>query len=41
MKTVVKSTTDPDCGLFVKGDHKKQLAYEAHTACVSTVSFLQ
>ena len=32
-KTVVKSTTDPDCGLFVKGDHKKQLAYEAHTAC--------
>lgn len=33
MKTVVKSTTDPDCGLFVKGDHKKQLAYEAHTAC--------
>ena len=32
-KTVTKSTTDPDCGLFVKGDHKKQLAYEAHTAC--------
>ena len=32
-KTVVKSTTDPDCGLFVKGDHKKQMAYEAHTAC--------
>lgn len=31
--TVTKSTTDPDCGLFVKGDHKKQLAYEAHTAC--------
>ena len=22
-----------DCGLFVKGEHKKQLAYEAHTAC--------
>ena len=32
-KTVTGSTTDPDCGLFVKGDHKKQLAYEAHTAC--------
>lgn len=32
-KIVTKSTTDPDCGLFVKGDHKKQLAYEAHTAC--------
>lgn len=32
-KTVVKSTTDPECGLFVKGDHKKQMAYEAHTAC--------
>lgn len=23
-KTVTKSTTDPDCDLFVKGDHKKQ-----------------
>ena len=33
MKTVIRSTTDPDCGMFVKGDHKKQLAYEAHTAC--------
>ena len=32
-KIVVKSTTDPDSGLFVKGEHKKQLAYEAHTAC--------
>ena len=32
-KTVTVSTTDPDCGMFVKGDHKKQLAYEAHTAC--------
>ena len=32
-KTVTKSTTDPDCGLFVKGEHQKQLAYEAHTAC--------
>lgn len=30
---VTKSVTDPDCGLFVKGDHKRQFAYEAHTAC--------
>lgn len=30
-KTV--STTDPDCGMFVKGQHKRQFAYEAHTAC--------
>lgn len=25
--------TDPDSGLFVKGEHKRQFAYEAHTAC--------
>ena len=31
-KTV--STTDPESGLFVKGEHEKQFAYEAHTACV-------
>ena len=31
-RTVIKSTTDPDCGLFVKGEHKRQFAYEAHTA---------
>ena len=30
-KTV--STTDPECGLFVKGEHERQFAYEAHTAC--------
>ena len=30
-KTV--STTDPDSGLFVKGEHEKQFAYEAHTVC--------
>ena len=30
-KTV--STTDPDSGMFVKGDHERQFAYEAHTAC--------
>lgn len=32
-KTVTQSITDPDSGLFVKGDHKRQFAYEAHTAC--------
>ena len=30
-KTV--STTDPDCGMFVKGEHERQFADEAHTAC--------
>lgn len=30
-KTV--STTDKDCGMFVKGEHERQFAYEAHTAC--------
>lgn len=32
-RTVTKSVTDPDCGLFVKGSHERQFAYEAHTAC--------
>ncbi len=32
-KIVIKSTTDPDCGMFVKVEHKKQFAYEANTAC--------
>lgn len=32
-KKVTKSVTDPDSGMFVKGDHKRQFAYEAHTAC--------
>ena len=32
-KTITQSVTDPDSGLFVKGDHKRQFAYEAHTAC--------
>jgi len=31
--TVTNSVTGPDCGLFVKGNHKRQFAYEAHTAC--------
>lgn len=30
-KTV--STTDPDSGMFVKGEHERQFAYEDHTAC--------
>ena len=33
VRMVTKSVTDPDCGLFVKGSHKRQFAYEAHTAC--------
>lgn len=32
-KTVTKSVTDPESGMFVKGEHKRQFAYEAHTAC--------
>ena len=33
VRTVTRSVTDPDSGLFVKGDHKRQFAHEAHTAC--------
>ena len=32
-KTV--STNDPDSGMFVKGEHERQFAYEAHTVCDS------
>lgn len=32
-KTITESTTDPDCGVFHKGEHKKCFAYEAHTVC--------
>jgi len=32
-KEVTVSTTDPDCGIFRKGEHEVQFAYEAHTAC--------
>ena len=32
-RTVAKSVTDPESGLFVKDEHKRQFAYEAHTAC--------
>ena len=30
---VTKSTTDPDCGLFQKGEHKVEFAYTSHVAC--------
>lgn len=32
-KETTVSTTDPDCGLFHKGEHKIEFAYTAHTAC--------
>ena len=32
-KTVTVSTTDPESGMFHKGEHKRCFAYEAHTAC--------
>jgi len=32
-KNIKKSTTDPECGLFHKGEHEKQFAYTAHVAC--------
>ncbi len=32
-KEVTVSTTDPECGVFRKGEHETQFAYEAHTAC--------
>ena len=32
-RKITKSTTDPESGMFVKGEHKRQFAYEAHTAC--------
>ena len=32
-KTVTKSTTDPESGVFHKGEHKKCFAYTAQTAC--------
>ncbi|MBQ1948137.1 MAG: transposase [Clostridia bacterium] len=32
-KKITQSTTDPESGLFVKGEHRRQFAYEAHTAC--------
>jgi transposase len=32
-KEVTVSETDPDCGIFRKGEHKVEFAYETHTAC--------
>ncbi len=32
-KRIIESTTDPDSGVFHKGEHKKCFAYEAHTMC--------
>ena len=32
-KEITVSTTDPESGVFHKGEHKKCFAYEAHTAC--------
>ncbi len=32
-KQITVSTTDPDCGLFHKGEHKVEFAYSAHVAC--------
>lgn len=31
-KTIIKSTTDPDAGMFHKGEHERQFAYVAQTA---------
>lgn len=32
-RTVTKSTTDPESGIFRKGEHKMCFAYGAHTVC--------
>ncbi len=32
-KEITESTTDPECGLFRKGEHKKCFAYAAQTGC--------
>ena len=32
-KDVKVSTTDPECGLFHKGEHEKMFAYTTHVAC--------
>jgi transposase len=33
VKSIKVSTTDPESGLFHKGEHEKMFAYTAHTAC--------
>ena len=32
-KEILESKTDPESGIFHKGEHRKCFAYEAHTAC--------
>ena len=32
-REIKESKTDPECGLFHKGEHKKEFAYTAHVAC--------
>jgi transposase len=32
-KEMTVSTVDPECGLFHKGEHKKEMAYTSHTVC--------
>lgn len=32
-REITVSTTDPDCGLFHKGEHKVEFAYTTHVAC--------
>lgn len=32
-KKITQSKTDPECGMFHKGEHEKQFAYVANTAC--------
>jgi len=32
-KTITQSTTDPESGMFVKGEHKRDFSYMAQTAC--------
>jgi transposase len=32
-KNIKVSTTDPECGVFHKGEHEEQFAYTAHVAC--------
>lgn len=33
IKEITVSTTDPESGMFHKGEHKRCFAYEAHTVC--------
>lgn len=32
-ETITQSTTDPDSGMFVKGEHERSFAYETQTGC--------